>query len=68
MKEVVFTQAQFDRLVFAARNLYTSDIAESTVKALAELVQDWGEMKQAMAKSEDSANETTVSDETVEGE
>ena len=48
MKEINFTQATFDRTIFAVRNLFNSDIAEATVKALAELVQDWGEMRKKL--------------------
>ena len=44
------TQAQFDRIVFAVNNMYTKDIAESTIKALAEMVDEWGKFKRAEAE------------------
>lgn len=64
MKEINFTQATFDRTIFAVRNLFNSDIAEATVKALVELVQDWGEMRKKLAGAEKPAEET-VTEETV---
>ena len=64
MKEINFTQATFERTIFAVRNLFNSDIAEATVKALAELVQDWGEMRKKLAEAEKPAEET-VTEETV---
>ena len=64
MKEINFTQATFDRTIFAVRNLFNSDIAEATVNALAELVQDWVEMRKKLAEAEKPADET-VTEETV---
>lgn len=60
MKEINFTQATFDRTIFAVRSLFNSDIAEATVKALAELVQDWGEMRKKLAEVEKPAEATTA--------
>ena len=52
------TQAQFDRIVFAVRNIFTQDIAETTIKALADMVDEWGKFKRAEAEKANAPADT----------
>lgn len=54
------TQAQFDRIVFAVRNLYTQDIAEATITALGDLVKEWGDLKKKCEPVQKPAEATTA--------
>lgn len=62
------TQAQFDRIVFAVRNIFTQDIAETTIKALSDTVEEWVKFKHEEAEKQTAPAEELEQAETTEGE